>query len=184
MNIRQEQLRSWVSGKYAGRLTPLSGEPYFHHVLTVAELAGKYADLGYETGLCHDMLEDGICTDTELQAVLQGLHYTEKEISLIRRTVIELTDVFTAEAYPELSKKKRRQKEANRLERICPLAQTVKYADMVYNIGWVIRYQQRKVRRYLKRKLKLLKQLDKGDATMRQLALKTARHALKIYADS
>ena len=59
------------------------------------------------------------------------------------------------------------------------LAQTVKYADLIYNIGWVLRYQRKKVKGYLKRKLRLLKQLDKGDTTLQTLAIGTAHLAIK-----
>lgn len=184
MNARREQFRDWVCGKYGGRMIPVSGEPYFHHVLTVAELAASYATLGYEAGLCHDMLEDGICKLTELQAVLYALAYTAPEIAAVREAAIELTDVFTARAYPGLSKKKRKKKEEDRLAGASPLAQTVKYADLIYNMDWTVRYQVRKVKRYLKRKLNLLKMMNKGDPELRGLAIKAVRKHLKTYPNS
>lgn len=174
---RQKLLQEWVAGKYAGRLIPLSGEPYFHHAHTVGKTAARYLHTGYEIVLCHDLLEDRIATTAELRAVLQALIYNSQEIEEMLGAVHELTDVYTVEAFPDMTKKERRKKEHLRLVAISAPAQTVKYADLIYNIGWVMRYEPKKAKRYLKRKLKLLNLMDQGDMELRKLALQTARQA-------
>lgn len=166
-----EQLKHWVEYKHAGQGIRRTKEPYFNHLLAVANLAAPAADLGYEIGLCHDLLED---TDTSAQVLMEALlsfGYTWEEAGHICLCVQELTDVFTRKAFPHLSKKTRKKKEHQRLGTISADAQTVKYADLMYNVGWVLRYDHKHAKRYLRKKLLLIGTLTKGDEQLRQEVL-------------
>ncbi|MBL4677988.1 MAG: hypothetical protein JKY70_17550 [Mucilaginibacter sp.] len=175
---RRSALKAWVAERYQGKRIPLSGEPYFRHAVAVAELAGKRAGLAYETGLCHDLLEDGLTTKEKLHAVLAGLSYDADAIRTIIRAVVELSDVYTKEAYPKLRKKQRKELEEKRLTTTGGLAQTVKYADLDDNIRWVSRYRPEKLKKYLRRKINLLEKLTKGETGLRLRVLDAARLAL------
>lgn len=165
------QLTAWVALKHQGQIIRRTTIPYFNHLTAVAEMAGPLEELGYETGLCHDLLEDTDTTSSELWNALLSFGYTEKQADKITSSVVELTDVFTAVAYPELSKKERKKKEADRLVSISATAQTVKYADLIYNIEWVLKFDQKHAGKYLKKKKLLMESLNRGDAGLqKQLA--------------
>ncbi|SEN96428.1 hypothetical protein SAMN05192574_104782 [Mucilaginibacter gossypiicola] len=181
MAIKSACLLEWVKKRYEGKIIPLSNVPYIHHVSAVAEIAANYTAFGYEAGLCHDMLEDGICSNDELISALSSCSYSLGERNAILGLVLELTDHYTCEAYPELSKKERQRKENKRLRKVSPAAQTVKYADLLYNMDWKLRYEPEKVHRYLKRKIRLLERLDKGSTALHQ---KVLDHAYSLNSNN
>lgn len=156
----------------------ISGEPYFNHVSAVAELAEQAAPFGYEVGLCHDLLEDLQLSADSLRESLLAFGYPEADADVITATVVELTDVYTAEAYPDWSKKERKQKEAARLSHSSPLAQTVKYADLIYNIAWTLRYEPHKAFKYLRKKKKQLRALDRGDPALHKQVMNMVKTGL------
>lgn len=164
-------LSDWVREKHEGQFIPKSGLPYFFHLTTVANLAAKVVRLGEEIGLCHDLLEDTKVTASTLEHTLLRFGYSAKDSKIITTCVVELTDVFTAAAFPDLKKAERKKLEASRLLTISSLAQSVKYADLIDNIRWVIRFDKKKAKKYLKKKRALLEVLNKGDAGLRQNAI-------------
>jgi (p)ppGpp synthase/HD superfamily hydrolase len=166
-----ERLTDWIVQKHKGQLIRRSGEPYFNHLVAVAALAKPAVKLGYEIGLCHDLLEDTGTTENELLASLQNFGYSAADAGFITTRVVELTDFFTAAAFPKLSKSVRKAKEAKRLLTISPEAQTVKYCDLIDNIKWVMQYDRHNAMKYLKKKEMLLVGMDAGDQSMRQMAI-------------
>ena len=176
---RQELLTYWIKDKYEDKKIRVSGEPYFIHLAFVAELAAKATKLGYEIGLCHDLLEDTETSSDELREILTGFNYTKKEANYITDKVIELTDVFTSFAYPDLNKRKRKIKEAERLLKVSDAAQTIKYADLIYNIKWTLQYEPAKAKKYLKKKKLLLKGLNKGEEVLRKRVIDMIKKELK-----
>lgn len=175
---RAATLAEWVSRKHQGQIIRRTTEPYFNHLTAVAEMAGAAVALGYEIGLCHDLLEDTSTTSAELFDALLSFGYTDTEAQLITGCVAELTDVYTRAAYPDLSKPERKARESARLLHISAIAQTVKYGDLIYNIDWVVKYDRKHARKYLLKKQLLLTDLTQGDDTLRQLALDKIHSAL------
>jgi len=144
-----------------------TSDPYLDHLLFVANKAGPLTCYGYEIGLCHDLLEKTAATAPVLQDALLSSGYADA--CYIVNCVVELT----RKADPALGKKDRKTQETARLQGISPAAQTVKYADLLYNIGWVARFEKRKAKKiaYLKRKRRLLLHLDKGAPSLLAEAL-------------
>ena len=173
-----EQLANWVADKHRGQLIRDTEEPYFMHLLAVAEMAGPATLLGYEIGLCHDLLEDTSATENELHEALVSFNYDKTDADYITACVVELTDVYTSAAYPHLGKKARKEKEALRLSAISAAAQTVKYCDLIYNINWVMQHDRKHAARYLKRKKHLITCMAAGDKGLRQKALETINYGL------
>lgn len=173
-----ELLTNWVKLKHAGQLIKRSGEPYFNHLIAVAEMAKPVTLMGYEIGLCHDLLEDTATDEEELLENLIHFGYEHTIANYITNCVLELTDVYTASIYPDLSKVERKEKEATRRVTISPGAQTVEYADLIYNIGWMLQYNQKHAKKYLKRKRALIGQMATGDPVLRQEALAIIDKAL------
>ncbi|MET1055471.1 MAG: hypothetical protein ABWY16_09195 [Pedobacter sp.] len=172
-------LKDWVALKHKGQLIRESGEPYFNHVAAVAAMASGATDFGYEIGLCHDLLEDTYATINELRDALLSFGYSQSAAMLISSCVLELTDVFTKSAYPGLGKSARKKMEAARLLTISPAAQTVKYADLIYNIGWVLKYDKKRAKKYLLKKKRLLNALIEGDKDLHSKALSAVLSGLQ-----
>lgn len=176
---RADKLLIWIKQWHEDQLIRRTAEPYVNHLIAVAELA-SVIPLGYETGLCHDLFEETETNGTELRSALIGCDYTDQEADLILNRTVELTDVFTKKNYPELKKKVRKAKEAMRLTTISPAAQTVKYADLIYNIGWVVRYDTKHAGKYLLKKRLLLLDMTNGDPNLHFMALRIVDDALRL----
>lgn len=177
------KLEKWVRVMHDGQLIRCTSEPYTNHLIFVAHTARQLTAFGYEIGLCHDLLEQTAVTDSSLFDALVSFDYSRTNAACIVGCVKELTNVFSVQAYPELGKKERRQREAARLLTISPAAQTVKYADLLYNIGWVCDFEKRKTKavRYLLEKQRLLNAMDKGDSGLRTQALTMIIHSLQLF---
>jgi (p)ppGpp synthase/HD superfamily hydrolase len=178
VNKPLSKLLHWIEGKYIRNKIKISGEPYFTHLLAVAETTASATVLGYEIGLCHDLLEDYPVSPEDLSLTLTGFGYTGEQAACITSIVVELTDVYTETAYPDLHKSERKAKETARLLSISGAAQTVKYADLIYNIAWTLKNEPQKAKKYLKKKKKLLASMTKGDPELRQLALQAIADGL------
>lgn len=176
---QRSSLAAWVEKQHSGQQIRETDEPYFSHVLAVAEMSADAGLLCYEIGLCHDLLEDTIVTSEILNDALHYFGYEKAGRKHIVACVIELTDKFTKEQFPNLSKNERKEKEAKRLKTIQPDAQSVKYADLIYNTHWVLEYNKKGAEKYLKKKLRLLHNLDKGDAGLREKAIKLLNKSLR-----
>lgn len=176
----RKALLDWISSMYAGHKVRLSGEPYLEHLLYVAEKSEHAFTLGYETGLCHDLLEDFDLAEIDLEKQLISFSYSKSEAKTIASLVKELTNQFTKEAFPNLGKKERRALKDGHLIGISENAQSIKYSDLAYNAEWMIRNQPRKARKYLLRKKILLGHLTKGDRELWQQAMNEVDAGLKI----
>jgi (p)ppGpp synthase/HD superfamily hydrolase len=175
----QGQLKKWIAEKHSGQLIRRTSEPYFNHLAAVAQMSSEVLELGYEIGLCHDLLEDTCTTAEELSAALLKFGYGEASAIQISSCVVELTDKFTKSAYPHLKKKQRKMMEEARLLTISPAAQTVKYADLIYNAEWVLKYDIKHAVKYLLKKKRLLLALIKGDPSIHEQAVNVINACLQ-----
>ncbi len=166
-----EKLANWVEDKHKNQLIKSTLLPYFDHLNKVALMAKNAVEWGYEIGLCHDLLEDTATTSTELQTALVHFDYPKAVADLITACVVELTDVFTKTAYPKLRKKERKKLENKRLQTLSAAAQTVKYADLIDNVAWMMKYDLKHAAKYLKKKSVLLTNLNRGNVYLRQQAM-------------
>jgi len=107
-----------------------------------------------------------------LRTVLTGFGYEIEEAIFISDCVAELTNVFTKRNYPDLDKKTRKRKEADRLAAISPAAQTIKYADLMCNADWMLKYDPEQAQKYLKKKKMLLVNMKDGDRVLQSQAIK------------
>jgi hypothetical protein len=174
----RQNLYDWISEIYKDKKIKISGNPYFEHLIFVAEFAKDAVRCGYEIGLCHDLLEDTNLDQYTLQRRLTELGFAETDCSYIASIVQELSTVYSKATFSHLSKKERHELENQRLAACSAAAQTVKYGDLIYNAHWTADYELKKLKGYLQRKLHLLQQLDKGD---RQSQEKAARELNTLY---
>jgi (p)ppGpp synthase/HD superfamily hydrolase len=177
----EDELKKWIAHQHKGQLIKKTSQPYMNHLTAVAEMAAEALDFGYEIGLCHDLLEDTKATAAELLDALLKFGYIVEDADLITSCVVELTDVYTKSAYPGISKTDRKRMEAARLLNISAAAQTVKYADLIYNIRWVLKYDKKHSKKYLIKKRRLLMALNKGNNQLRLQALELVVAGLQPY---
>ncbi|HEY4195011.1 MAG TPA: hypothetical protein VGM63_05725 [Mucilaginibacter sp.] len=163
---RREKLITWVAERHARQRIKKTGKPYMAHLQTVAEQVRGYGSLTFEIGLCHDLLEKTKTSAEKFRQALLDMGYDQPETEHIVNCVIELTDQFTKKAYPELRKLQRKTWEDARLLQISADAQTVKYADLLYNAEWMLEHDREHAGDYFKRKLELLSQMNNGNAEL------------------
>lgn len=167
MNSRQIKLLEFVRQAHEGQVRNYTGEPYFNHVLNVA-MASKFLALGFEIGLCHDLLEDTKTTEHQLRAILYSF-YTMSETEFIVRGVIELTDVYTKESYPELNRKQRKELEFKRLSEVHPIVQSVKYCDLIDNMASIKYHDPKFYKVYVKEKKELISVMKEGNKELLEI---------------
>lgn len=173
-----EKLKTFVKEQHSTQVRKYTGEPYFNHLLAVAEMAGKTdVRYAYEIGLCHDLFEDTNCDPLHLRYLLFDLQYDYSAIWFISGCVKELTDVYTPVSVSGLNRAARKQKEAERLWSISPAAQTVKYCDLIDNTVSIVRYDPGFAVKYLAEKKVILSGMNSGDADMYKRCLESLEWA-------
>lgn len=130
---RREALLEWVKIFHGLQKRKYTGEDYWHHPLSVAINSNHLHALAYEIALCHDVFEDTLCGEKHLRLILLNIGYSIDEADFICEHVHYLSDVYTHEAYPDLNRVMRKEKESLRLSEIPELAQSIKYVDMIDN---------------------------------------------------
>jgi hypothetical protein len=98
---------------------------------------------------------------------------SEAQADTVVRIVEELTDVYIKEKYPKWNRRKRKDKEANRLENTSPEAQTIKYADIIDNAPEIAEKDPDFARRFLREYKALLKRITKGNPELYKKAMET-----------
>lgn len=164
---RQIKLGQFASDLHKGQVRKYTGEPYIQHCIKVAEKAKSYdIYLGWEIGICHDLLEDTECHIDLLVGILQVIGYDYDEVEKIITCVKELTYVYTNEAYLDLNRKQRKELEAKRLWNISKDAQSIKYCDLIDNIESICYHDAKFAKVYLQEKGYILKGMRAGNAEL------------------
>lgn len=173
--MKHAKLLHWVCTMH-GTQVRKGGELYICHLLRVgieAEEAGVY--LGFEKGICHDLLEDTSANTDDMKEMLTRIGYTRKESSEIIGTTLELTDMYTKESYPDLNRKQRKELECARLCQISDEAQTIKYIDLIDNTKSIVEVDQNFAKVYLIEKASILKGMTAGDAELYKKAVQSMK---------
>ena len=172
-----ERLENFVRYKHRNQMRKYSGVPYYIHLKNVSLISSKCSYSLCSIGLCHDLLEDTDSTENELAIFLLSIGYSCSETDFIVSCVVELTDEFTKEKYPELNRAERKERERNRLSAISPSAQTVKYADIIDNCRDISEHDPNFSKVYLEECSLLLETMNKGNKELYDIALETIRIA-------
>lgn len=77
--IRRLKLINWVRMQHDGQLIKETNEPYFAHLLVVANRVADAAPLTYEIGVCHDLYEKTEVNSDILEAQLKEFGYSLDE---------------------------------------------------------------------------------------------------------
>lgn len=165
LSTYQASLLDFVKEQHGDQQRKYSDEPYWHHLVRVAETAARHLDAGIvkEIALCHDLLEDTSCTKQQLHRKLISIGYQKQQADSITSGVVELTDVYIKEDYPGMNRKSRKKQEARRLGTISPLAQSIKYADLIDNTGSIVDGNEGFGRVYLREAVDILDHMRAGN---------------------
>ena len=166
MENRREMLLKWITEQHHEQKRK-DGEYYPNHLVRVAEMADQYVKYGYEIGLCHDLIEDTPWTTKQLWEYLLSIGYDRGEVEIICKAVHHLTEVYASSNFPWLNRELRKKLEAERLHTIEDKdTVTVKYCDLIDNLGAVQNLEPDFARRYVEEKAHVIEDLTKGDPAL------------------
>jgi len=153
-----------------------SGDPYYTHLFRVSDTVKEYGGDEYMimAALLHDVLEDTPTTDEELILELENIVDPQAARNIVN-LVVELTDVYTKENFPELNRRARKELEAQRLGEVSSRAQTIKYADLLDNGEDIMKNDPSFGRVYLKEKAQILKYMNQGDPILYSKCIDTIK---------
>ncbi|MDQ3189997.1 MAG: metal-dependent phosphohydrolase, partial [Bacteroidota bacterium] len=124
------------------------------------------------------VLEDTSVSEHELKIFLKEI-MDPKLADRTLQLVMDLTDVYIKEDFPELNREKRKNKEAERLMKASPDAQTVKYADSIDNTVDITKNNKEFAKKFLPEVQFLLSKMDKGIPELYEKSKKTLKDCFK-----
>jgi (p)ppGpp synthase/HD superfamily hydrolase len=175
-----EQVKQFAANAHGSQRRKFIDEPYIAHPIRVMELCKEYTTdtAVLAAALLHDVLEDTPVSKEEIQhflSTLMNASTTERTV----RLVDELTDRFIKANYPQWNRRVRKSKEAERLTATSADAQTIKYADIIDNSAEFASQENDFAEVFLRECNALLKKMNKGNAELRQRALKVVEEELE-----
>lgn len=167
--MNRDKLIEFVKGWHGDQKRKYTNDPYFIHLEAVANTAEKTGvNYGWEIGVCHDLFEDTKCTWPCLYNFLTDTVGLSATGSIdICDGVQDLTDVFTAEAYPYLNRVIRKQCEALRLGAISRTSQIIKCCDLIDNTASIVEHDPGFAVKYIAEKREILKGFTKIDGKIK-----------------
>lgn len=176
-----EYVKEYADRAHGEQVRKYTRERYIVHPVRVMESSREYSnELSiHAAALLHDVLEDTPVTAEEMEKSLLEV-MSKKDAERTLKLVIELTDIFVKENYPQLNRRTRKEKEADRLSRISPDAQTIKYADIMDNVNDLVSQDTDFAKVYIREAKKMLKAMESGNRTLRERALKLVDACLHL----
>lgn len=165
------QVRDFAEKAHGEQKRKFTGEKFIRHPERVAGIVDQYtSDTALlAAALLHDVLEDTTTTSEDLKIFLHRIMHQDLAAKT-HRLVVDLTDIYVKSDYPQLNRKKRKQKEAERMKTSLPDAQTIKFADIIDNALDIVKNDKDFARIYLNECRLLLSMMDKGNPNLRQKA--------------
>jgi (p)ppGpp synthase/HD superfamily hydrolase len=133
MSALIERAAQFAAAVHEGQKRKYTGEPYVCHCNAVAAAVQKAGgdEATVAAAYLHDTREDTATTYDDL------VREFGREVADL---VEELTNIYKAKAYPELSRKERKAKERDRLAKVSPRAKLIKRADLAHNRTTIEKY--------------------------------------------
>ncbi|HET8855293.1 MAG TPA: HD domain-containing protein [Salinimicrobium sp.] len=150
-----------------------SQEPYIEHPKRVAEMVRtvKHSTEMICAAYLHDVVED---TPVSLNEIEQRFG------TRVAQLVNDLSDKFTKKDFPDLNRRKRKEKEVERQSMIDPDAKTIKLADVIDNTPDILRNDRNFARKYIPEMDALVNVLKDGDPELFRRALKEVQKAKEV----
>lgn len=180
MDERLVYIRKFAAKAHGEQIRKYTGEPYIVHPIRVMETCSRFnSDISVlAAALLHDVLEDTDTSKDKIREFLNGVLETA-EVSKTLKLVIELTDIYEKSAFPQWNRDKRRALEAERLAKVSPDAQTVKYADILDNCQEIVNHDPHFAPKFLTEVRHILTLMLRGDKELRRLALEKVNAELR-----
>ena len=155
-----KQILDFATKAHEGQKRKYTGDDYIVHPIEVSAMVATEggSEAMIYAALLHDVLEDTSVSHEELRAFLFRTLYFPQAKSVLDM-VVELTDVFTHEAFPDSNRAIRKALECTRLGGVSDGAKLVKRMDIAHNTISITKHDPKFSKLYLKEKKELLKVL-------------------------
>ncbi len=155
-----KQILDFATKAHEGQKRKYTGDDYIVHPIAVSNLVSEITndDSIIYAALLHDVLEDTSVDHEELRVFLFKILYFPHAKKVLDM-VVELTDVFTHEAFPDLNRAKRKALECTRLSGVSEEAKLIKRMDILHNTISITKHDPKFSKLFLKEKRELLKVL-------------------------
>ena len=165
LTSRQHQILEFVKHWHGDQQRKYEPLPYWHHLVAVAKLVAAHekTEGAIEIALCHDLLEDTDCAPANLKDHLTTTGYSQALVSFIMEGVMGMTDVFTKETYPDLNRRERKKREAERLGKTTAIVHSIKYADLTDNARSIVEGDPGFAHVYLQEMVNILNHMRSGN---------------------
>lgn len=174
------EIHRFADAAHDAQLRRYTPDRYIVHPARVMETCRNYDNRLpiLAAALLHDVLEDTAVNEDEMRTFLYGVMDKENADRTLE-LVIEMTDVYTWEAYRHWNRKKRKTEELERILTTSADAQTIKYADILDNSNEIALSDPDFATRYLLECKAILNVADKGNPELREIAINTVRDNLE-----
>lgn len=174
-----EEIKEFADQAHGNQLRKHTPDRYIVHPIRVMLLCREYTeDINIlAAALLHDVLEDTAIDEREMKEFLIKTMGLDNAIFTLKY-VVELTDVYTKENYPQLNRSQRKEEEFKRLETVSKEAQTIKYADIIDNSLEIVDHDPSFAPVFLSEYENLLKNLTAGHPELYERAVKTVEEAM------
>ena len=178
-NTILNKVRDFADQAHGKQLRKYTPDRYIVHPVRVMELLKEHTlEIPVlAAALLHDVLEDTPVTKDDMRIFLGTLMNT----SMVEQTiklVIELTDIYTKEEYPQWNRRKRKSLELERIAKTSSLAQTIKYADILDNCKEIVAHDRHFANVFLFECKRLLDVIDKGDEELYKKAKEVVKNGI------
>jgi (p)ppGpp synthase/HD superfamily hydrolase len=166
------QVQNYARQAHGSQRRKFADEPYIEHPIRVMKTCSTVTreETVLAAALLHDVLEDTPVTRDEMRGFLLSVMPADAaERTLL--LVVELTDVYTHQAYPKWNRRVRKEKEYARMAAISANAQTIKYADIIDNAKDIIGSGDDFSRKFLLECRTNLRTMNKGHAGLYERAV-------------
>ncbi|KIC95884.1 HD domain-containing protein [Flavihumibacter solisilvae] len=179
MNEKLGKVEEFARQAHGTQRRKYADELYINHPIRVMTTVQAYINSlpVLSAALLHDVLEDTEIKKHEIRDFLLTIMNTRDADETIN-LVVELTDQYTKDNYPQWNRRKRKKMEAERLSKISPAAQTIKYADLVDNSEDIIDSDTDFKLTYLNEARDLLKKITAGVPDLYERANQTVQECI------
>ena len=180
MDIILEKIKEFADKAHGDQKRKYTPERYIVHPVRVMKLCQEYTSSIpiLAAALLHDVLEDTNVTRNDLHDFPINL-MVRKDAERTIYLVIELTDTYTKSNFPGWNRRKRKHKEALRIEQTSAEAQTIKYADIIDNCNEIAVQDPEFAPVFLRECKMLLEKMPKGNELMYKKAMESVIRNLK-----
>lgn len=167
-----------------GQKRKYTGEPYTVHTDEVERIYAEYFPedtIGRAAAKAHDLVEDCPLTSENLREELLALGViNNSDLNDMIQTVVDLTDIFTKETYPNLNRTERKKLERERLGMVSIRSKNLKVCDLISNTASIVEHDKGFAKTYIKEKIAMLPYLIEGDYTLLTRATQQVVDASRI----